>query len=82
MRLHQDTPARQALTEALRPSKRPVGRLRTIWLNCVLKDLENADIHPELDDPEILKKLEQLTQDRHEWRHTVRSSMGEILLEE
>ena len=47
-----------------------------------MKDLEEANIHVNLEDPNILSELEKLAENRHNWRHIVHGSMGDKLLEE
>ena len=45
MRLNENTPARSALDEALTPTKRPVGRPETRWIDTIKADLQNNNIH-------------------------------------
>jgi hypothetical protein len=43
-RLPSDAPARKALDEALKPTKKPQGRPKTTWLQSIKKDLKEINI--------------------------------------
>ncbi len=73
MRLHPDTPARQALTEYLRKVKRPKGRPTHTWMEQIRKDLLQVNI--KLDQQcarNTADQLCELTKDRDRWRAIVR----------
>lgn len=64
-RLPEDTPARQALKEALAPTKRGRGRPKTTWLDLTKKDLIELGICPTADFNNIIT----LANDRDAWRN-------------
>ena len=67
-RLPEDTPARQALTEALTHSKRKVGRPKLTWLSLITKDLiKYFKVTPEQDFENIIS----LASDRMSWRSQI-----------
>ncbi len=73
MRLHPDTPARQALTEYLRTVKHPKGRPTHTWMEQIRKDLLKVII--KLDQScarNTTDQLSELTKDRDRWRAVVR----------
>ena len=63
-RLHEETPARQSLIEALRPSKRKIGRPRQSWISQAKQDLERIGITPEDNFDNIFK----IASDRDKWK--------------
>ena len=67
LRLPEDTPVRQALTEALKPTRRPRGRPRLTWVAQVARDLEGMGL-PGLGEEQLLN----LASDRDWWRGMVR----------
>ena len=69
LRLPEDTPARQALCEALRKSKKPRGKPRLTWLGLISKDL-NINIH------EHIQHVQELANDRRVWFGVVRCAMS------
>ena len=74
--LDENTPAKRALKEALRPERRPVGRPTLTWLDIVKKDLETGNIIINLKRQEqTLKTLVDVTRDRKIWRKTVKELM-------
>ena len=68
MRLPKETPARQALEEALHPTKKKEGRPQMAWLIVIEKDVEPVvTLELNTDSMEnITSKLERVTQDRKE----------------
>ena len=70
LRLPDKTPAKQALTEFIRKSKRPPGRPNTTWLSQIKKELSPLGI-----DPYDLNHVTHLANDRNSWRDTVRRAM-------
>ena len=72
MRLHPETPARQALVEFLRPVRRPQGRPIKTWFECVRNDLKdmNIDIKNKKAE-EVIRILEYHTHIRERWRFEV-----------
>ena len=62
-RLQEETPARQSLIEALRPSKRKIGRPRQSWISQAKEDLENIGITPD-ENVDVFK----IASDRDRWK--------------
>ena len=76
-RLHEDTPARKALTEALRTIKKKKGGQKNTWLKNIKYDLAEASINIELAKPtEVLHKIIELAANRKEWSSVVRHVMS------
>ena len=76
MRLPADTPARQALEEHLRQTKSKAGRPKTTWLKTIQNDLEPLGIKLNLKDKKnTIKTLEQITENRTDWRALVAAAM-------
>ena len=76
MRLHPETPARKALTEFLRPTKKTRGRPPLTWIKLMKQDLEEANIHININKPEETEeKLINLAHNRHTWHEVVRNVM-------
>ena len=72
MRLNEETPARKALNEFLRPVKRPRGRPTKTWFECVKQDLKDMNIVINQKKPnEIIETLNAHTQSREGWRKLV-----------
>ncbi len=71
LRLPSETPAKQALHEALIPVPRPPGRPKTTWISSINEDLKNIDptLKLSLESSEVL----EIAQDRSRWRKLVRS---------
>ena len=77
MRMPIDTPARISLYEALRPSKKKVGKTPTTWLRVIEKDLKNIinlNVYNDNVDHTIAE-LTRVTRDRNEWTKTIRNIM-------
>ena len=71
LRLPKETPARQALTEYSRKTKRPVGRPKPTWVASVLKEAKEKN-------PEVtFTELETLANDRGAWRTWVARAMAQ-----
>ena len=76
IRLHPDTPARKALREYLRTTKRPRGRPKFTWMQQAKQDLQCANINLDLrNDIQTIKTLEELTHNRQNWHATVKYVM-------
>ena len=72
MRLDEETPARKALDEFLRPVKRPRGRPIKTWFECVKRDLIDMNITLNQRNPaEVIETLYTHTQSREVWRKLV-----------
>ena len=71
LRLPDNTPVRQALAEALKPTRRTPGRPRLTWVDQVDRDLEGMGL-PGLREEELL----ELASDRKWWRGMVRGVVG------
>ena len=76
-RLDDNTPARQALKEALRPVNKPQGRPKTTWLKLVRNNLIDAGIQHyysidlvNLNDTHFHQEIHELAHDRDSWRIT------------
>ena len=80
MRLEDDTPAKQALQEFLRPVKKPRGRPTTTWLKKISSDLSetNIQLNPQNATPQqIFENLKTKTSDRNQWRKQIRVVMDD-----
>ncbi len=76
LRLHPETPARQAFEEALRPTKLKRGRPATTWLQVVKQDLKRADIELDYKKPtETIELLTEMASNRSGWREMTRRVM-------
>ena len=69
LRLLDETPAKQSLTEFLRKSKRPPGRSKTTWLSQIKQELSHLGI-----DPYDLNHVTSLVNDGEAWRATWKGS--------
>ena len=74
-RLDEKTPARLALNEFCKPAPRKPGRPPTTWLSCVRNDLKDSLTLPH-DASELISMLCTHAQDREDWAHTIRRSIG------
>ena len=73
MRLHPETPARNAFEEYLRKVKRPQGRPKTTWMQTIRQDLSKIGIKLDLSNAtKTLNKLVELTQNRTDWSNIVK----------
>ena len=70
-RLNVDTPARRALTEALKPNKRNRDRPATRWLYIIEKDLKTVDRNLLIKNNNFLFILQELTNDRKKWNDII-----------
>ena len=80
MRLEDDTPAKQALQEFLRPVKKRRGRPTTTWLKKISSDLSetNIQLNPQNATPQqIFENLKTKTSDRNQWRKQIRVVMDD-----
>ena len=66
LRLPQDTPARLALDQIKKPSKKPRGRSKKTWIDTINEDLKNCGLQNIFD-----KETEVKARDRNFWRHIV-----------
>ena len=67
LRLHHDTPAKEALRECFKPSHRKRGRPPTTWISTIKKDLEKVNIQIKIDNPDTIRTLETAASDRKNW---------------
>ena len=68
MRLHEQSPAAQAFSNALQPAKAKIGRPKLTWLKLITQDLINyLNIFP---DPNF-NNVKILCQNRDQWRTMV-----------
>ena len=70
LRLDNETPAKQALQEFLRPVQKDRGRPPTTWWSIVKKDLNEIGIKFK-----NLNELERLASDRSSWRGLVKHAV-------
>ena len=78
LRLHEDTPIRQALFEAVKPVSRGRGRPPTHWLQTIQKDLAEELIRQNCrhrNPEEFLKTTHRLAQNRKWWKGTIQRCM-------
>jgi hypothetical protein len=68
MRLPKTAPIQQALTEALRPIKRPSGKPKTTWVSRMNIDLKEPSPQLKL----VSKQLRVVTSDRARWRALIK----------
>ncbi len=74
LRLPDETPAKQALKEFLRKTKRPPGKPKTTWLSQIKQQLSHLGIDP--CDLDHVTALTGLANDRDAWRTMVRRAMS------
>ena len=74
LRLPDETPAKQALNEFLRKTKRPPGKPKTTWLSQIKQQLSPIGIDPY--HPDHVTALTGLANDRDAWRAMVRRAMS------
>jgi exonuclease III len=67
MRLDPEVPARKALIEALKPSKRKRGRPKTTWISKMQQDIKNLGLDITLNS-ESIQQLIDICGDRGVWR--------------
>ena len=67
MRLDPEVPARKALTEALKPSKRKRGRPMTTWISKMEQDISNLELDITQNN-ESIQQLNDICGDRDAWR--------------
>ena len=73
MRLDEETPARLALRQALKESRRPVGRPPHTWLKQIQEDLLTINIY--INETNFEETLNSLAKNRKVWRDTVQNVM-------
>ena len=78
LRLHDDTPAKRAIQEYLKPHRRPVGKPPLTWITLIMKDTtairEENNISKDFTET-TLKQLSELARERTPWRKRVGRSM-------
>ena len=81
-RIDDNTPARQALKEALRPVKKLHGGPTTTWLKLVRNNLIDAGIQHyysidlvNLNDIHVHQEINELAHDRDSWRVFTENTM-------
>ena len=78
LRLNDDTPAKRAICEYLKPHRRPVGRPPLTWLTLIMKDLKTIREENNITDvfnETTLKQLTELARERTPWIKGVGRSM-------
>ena len=73
LRLPNETPAKQALTEALTPVKKPRGKPKLTWLGLIVKDMATINIRVSLDN---LEELIEIANERACWNGLVGLAMS------
>ena len=76
MRLHEQTPARIALSKFAEPQKNKVGRPKTTWLGTIKRDLKELGMPK--DNQEFIIKLGEMTSDRLVWNGLVNGVCGMV----
>ena len=79
MRLHEDTPAKGSISEAIKPYERRRGRASLTWLKLIFNDLTPTRKEHQISDninEENLIKLAELASNRKAWYKEVMRSMG------
>ena len=78
MRLDNETPAKKALIEYIKPGKKKIGRPKTTWVYQIYKELKNDcninDINFE-NETTMIKDLDIICKDRIRWKNIMRSIM-------
>ena len=78
MRLDNETPAKKALLEYIKPGKKKIGRPKTTWVYQIYKELKNDcninDINFE-NETTMIKDLDIICKDRIRWKNIMRSIM-------
>ena len=79
MRLEDETPAKKAFYESLKPQKRKVGKPAQTWIKTIENDLKIIDINLKIDNktqPEVtIDFLKRYTNDRLTWKKIVQDIM-------
>ena len=79
MRLDENAPAKQALYEVIKPTKRKPGRPKQSWIQTIRRDLDSQLNTTKESDESFFKVLHAAAVDRTEWRKTVKASVEEEL---
>ena len=82
MRLDERTPAKQALYEAIKPSKKKPGRPKQSWIQTLRRDLDSHLNTTKESDHTFFKVLHAAAEDRSGWRKKVKALVEEDLREE
>ena len=80
MRLKNDTPAKIALDESLKQTKKKIGRPPLTWIKLIEKDLSTINIKINIETStaeKIIEVLEKLTASKKEWERIFRDIMVE-----
>jgi hypothetical protein len=70
LRLPDETPAKQALEEYRKPTKKPRGKPKTTWMSQIKSDMNDINITFDLD------HVTKLANDRAAWRSLVKRAMS------
>jgi len=73
MRLDENTPAKQALYEAIKPTKRKPGRPKQSWIQTIRRDLDSQLNTTKESDQTFIEVLHAAAVDRPGWRNTVKA---------
>ena len=78
IRLPTETPARLALEETLKPSKKCRGRPPNTWLSMIKKDLIELNILTKSDteDNVFIEKVETLATNRNQWKSLISGAIS------
>jgi hypothetical protein len=72
MRMNTETPARKALQEYLRKTKRPRGKPPLSWIELIRKDLQEIGLNINFkNQTEPLQQLQRLAKNRDTWRKQI-----------
>ena len=73
LRMDENTPARKALTEFLKQTKKRRGRPRKTWWSLIIDELKHCNIRTDMD------WLERLANDREEWKKICKLVMSSLV---
>ena len=71
LRLDDDTPAKQALEEYMRPVPKKRGRRKTCWFDNINKDFSHMNVK----NTKLLDELKNLSSDRQYWKSLLKDMM-------
>ena len=72
LRLPTETPIQKSIQEAFTPCKNKVGHPKHTWLRTIKEDLARINVNIKLQDIRSINILVNLTQDRDNWRKTIK----------
>jgi hypothetical protein len=81
MRLDENTPAKQALYEAIKPTKRKPGRPKQSWIQTIRRDLDSQLNTTKENDQTFIEVLHEAAVDRPGWRNTVKAVVDQEVRE-